>query len=368
MSDVSNEILDKIIEDTRKLVPDSNDEGLSLSLKNLAPEMECLVNGDANTIVRSLKAILDSLITAPAEGRSTKTFYEVQITRKNSEKEAKVVKRQIKKLENVLYKNFLVVLYLIFAIFRYIQYKCNQKKLNMLKIIYNPSRTPQLIRQDVLAFSKLPTRLAVILEMKPIGHIGGGLYGLLSNAGEIVTWSVSAGIKDLILYDVSGYLKNNIDILEDEIFATLLKYYSDEKMPDFTIFIPSSRKNYHRYNNYGSKGVRKTDAIRITLLSQTDGRQTVVNLTKTLITYCKKTAINTKDITVDLLHRLLSKLVCPEPDLLIYFGPTLDLQGFPPWHVRLTEFFWERDNKKVAYSIFLRGLKHYSDCKMNLGK
>lgn len=29
--------------------------------------------------------------------------------------------------------------------------------------------------------------------------------------------------------------------------------------------------------------------------------------------------------------------IVSEPDLVIIFGPKLDLDGFPPWHVRLSE-------------------------------
>lgn len=371
MSDIDDKLISQIIKDTQKRFSvDQDDEGLQIAIRDLAPEMECLVNGDANTITRSLKAIIDSLITTTDDknGANNGTFYDVELARQ-SNKESKIIKRQINKFENFIYKVLLVVLYFIFAIFRYTQYQYNQKRLALLTFIYNPSRMPQLIRQDVLQFSKLPTRLAVILELKPIGQIGGGLYGLLSNAGEVVSWSVSAGIKDLVLYDSSGQLQRNINILEDEIFATLLKYYSSENMPDFTVYIPSIGKKFHRYNNCNSGGLRQTEFINITLLSQRDGRQAIVNLTKTLIAYCKeKKILNSDYITLDLLHSILSKLVCVEPDLLIFFGPTLDLQGFPPWHIRLTEFFWEQDNNKVSYSVFLRGLKHYADCKMNLGK
>jgi undecaprenyl pyrophosphate synthase len=29
-----------------------------------------------------------------------------------------------------------------------------------------------------------------------------------------------------------------------------------------------------------------------------------------------------------------------EPDLLILFSPRVDLQGFPPWQIRLTEILY----------------------------
>ena len=33
-----------------------------------------------------------------------------------------------------------------------------------------------------------------------------------------------------------------------------------------------------------------------------------------------------------------------EPDLLILFSPRVDLQGFPPWQIRVTEILYSPPN------------------------
>jgi dehydrodolichyl diphosphate syntase complex subunit NUS1 len=40
---------------------------------------------------------------------------------------------------------------------------------------------------------------------------------------------------------------------------------------------------------------------------------------------------------MELVDAQLSDHVCGEPDLLILFGPTVRLEGYPPWQLRLTE-------------------------------
>ena len=102
--------------------------------------------------------------------------------------------------------------------------------------------------------------------------------------------------------------------------------------------------------------------------SNRDGRETIVDLTKTMAELCAVNELSVSDITMDLVDSELKQLVGPEPDLLLYFGPSLDLQGFPPWHIRLTEFYWEKDNNEVIYSVFIRGLRQYAGCKVNVGK
>lgn len=67
--------------------------------------------------------------------------------------------------------------------------------------------------------------------------------------------------------------------------------------------------------------------------------------------------------------------VKPEPDLLLVFGPSLKLKGYPPWHIRLTEIYCTSVNsgaatgysETVEYQGFLRGLWHYAGAQMRFG-
>ena len=275
--------------------------------------------------------------------------------------------RKIGYFEYIFYKCLLVLLFIMYGIYRYFQMKYNFLKLKIYNIYYNPSSTPQLIRQDVVRLSKIPKRLAAILEVKPVGDVDGGVNGLLNDGSRLVCWTVSAGIKHLMLYDYDGLLQRNVHKFREEIYTKLLKYYGPTNTPKFAVKIPHSNKIYYNYEDEND-GTSNKVAIEVSLLSSRDGRETIVDLTKTMAELCAANELKVSDITMDLVDSELTQLVGPEPDLLLYFGPSLDLQGFPPWHIRLTEFYWEPDNNTVAYSIFIRGLKNYAGAKMNVGK
>ena len=74
------------------------------------------------------------------------------------------------------------------------------------------------------------------------------------------------------------------------------------------------------------------------------------------------------DISIDLIDAEISESVMVEPDLLIVFGPYVELQGYPPWQVRLTEIFHAQDNAAVGYQIFLRALHSFAKAHMKFGR
>lgn len=284
-------------------------------------------------------------------------------------------------IEFAVYKTLLVILYVFYAVTRYFQREYNRIAIKLLDLAYNPSNSPQLIRQDVTKLQKIPKRLAAILESKAEGDIGGGLPGLINDASDVVCWTVSAGIRYLTLYDYDGKMKQNVDGLRAGIHHKLTKYFGPDHVPKFAIKIPHTNQVFFNISDEesatgyvsdesstSSSGHKNRVAIEISLLSNVDGRETILELTKTMADLCAKGQLNADDVDTNLVNQELTQLVGQEPDLLLYFGPALDLQGFPPWHIRLTELYWETDNDQVSYYVFIRGLKQYAECKINVGK
>lgn len=74
------------------------------------------------------------------------------------------------------------------------------------------------------------------------------------------------------------------------------------------------------------------------------------------------------DISVDLVDAEITESVMGEPDLLVLFGPNVELQGYPPWQVRLTEIFHVQDCTGVGYQVFLRALHSYAKAQMRFGR
>ena len=109
--------------------------------------------------------------------------------------------------------------------------------------------------------------------------------------------------------------------------------------------------------------------IDLLLIDSTDGRQTLVDLTKTLAEMAQHGKLSPSDISSELIDAEISESVMGEPDLLICFGDRVVLDGFPPWQVRLTEIFYVQDNVGgVGYHIFLQALYKYAKAEMRLGR
>jgi dehydrodolichyl diphosphate syntase complex subunit NUS1 len=77
--------------------------------------------------------------------------------------------------------------------------------------------------------------------------------------------------------------------------------------------------------------------LTILLLSAEDGRDTLVDLTKTLSEMAQNGTLRPEQIDTKLIDSELCDAVSSEPDLLILFSPTVTLKGYPPWQLRLTE-------------------------------
>ena len=82
----------------------------------------------------------------------------------------------------------------------------------------------------------------------------------------------------------------------------------------------------------------------------------------------QRNKLSPTDISLDLVDAEITESVMEEPDLLVLFGPSVELQGYPPWQVRLTEIYHMQDNTGVGYQVFLRALHKYANAQMRLGR
>lgn len=82
----------------------------------------------------------------------------------------------------------------------------------------------------------------------------------------------------------------------------------------------------------------------------------------------QKQKLSPSDISLNLIDTELTESIMGEPDLLVLFGPHVELQGYPPWQIRLTEIFHVPDNSGVGYQIFLRALHSYAKAQMKFGR
>ena len=174
--------------------------------------------------------------------------------------------------------------------------------------------------------------------------------------------------------------------------SKLSSYYgSPSQQPTLQLFAPH-HSVYKQSRDGTSTDKSNTETLTILLLSSTDGRETFVDLTKTLAEMSQNGKVSPQDITPELVDAEISEIttqplqsaadegntisVKSEPDLLLVLGPFLKLDGYPPWHIRLTEMYCTGDTNNgltgygeaVEYQGFIKGLWHFAGAHMRFGR
>ncbi|KAG0152723.1 hypothetical protein PDIDSM_2528 [Penicillium digitatum] len=255
-------------------------------------------------------------------------------------------------------------------------------------IVYYHHRTPELIRKDVKNLKRLPQHLSTILRLRKEDD---ALAVLMDEVAELPAWSSCSGISQLSVYEKSGILKSCIPALHNYNYQLASYYGTPSHQPILQIYAP--HHPVHR-----SAPIKKTpdttsqpQTLTILLLSSTDGRETLVDLTKTLAEMSQNGKLSPEDIHPELVDAEISEITTqpltmdptlsdtvlkPEPDLLLVFGPFLKLDGYPPWQLRLTEMYCtggrshglSGDGEAVEYQGYMRGLWHFAGAQMRFGR
>ncbi|PWY66344.1 nuclear undecaprenyl pyrophosphate synthase [Aspergillus heteromorphus CBS 117.55] len=245
-------------------------------------------------------------------------------------------------------------------------------------IIYYHHRTPQLIRKDVTSLKRLPGHLSVVLSLRKEDD---ALAILMDEVAELAAWTSS------------------IPTLHHIMTSKLSSYYGTPgQQPTLQLFAPH-HPIFKQPEGVALSNKGNPTTLTVLLLSATDGRETFVDLTKTLAEMSQSGKLLPEHITLELVDAEISEIttrptttvsvdgatrapnqlilpVKPEPDLLLVFGPFLKLDGYPPWHIRLTEMFCTGGrssgiaiaDEAVEYHGFLRGLWHYAGAQMRFGR
>jgi len=238
--------------------------------------------------------------------------------------------------------HLIALLFSVFVRFRRAYRHVRGRVVSLLKYHH---RTPEFIAHDVKHLDKLPKHLSVIVEYHERDGSQGtaGLEGLVNDVCEIAAWTASAGIPFLSVYERTGVLKNYLPQTHASIWSTLEAYFGPQRKPTLSLRAPHLRSYSPPTTppqNAGLGGQTPADErqhLTVLLLSEHDGRDTIVDLTRTLAEMAQKGDVHREQITSDLIDAQLNDHVSSEPDLLILFSPTVQLKGYPPWQLRLTE-------------------------------
>lgn len=271
-------------------------------------------------------------------------------------------------LRNQFHALVYAIVHAVFSVHIRFRQAYHAVKDRILSILYYHHRTPELIQKDVKALARLPQHLSVILKYEDGGRNGAGLEAIVNELAEISAWCACIGIPMLSVYESTGILKAQIPATHRAIARKMSSYFGPQ-IPALSLRAP------HMPHVESAPGTPTSESagthlqpLSILLISSDDSRDSLVDLTKTLTEMSQKSKLSPEDISIDLIDAEITESVMGEPDLLILFGPFVELSGYPPWQLRLTEIYHVQDNHGVGYQVFLRALYNYANAKMNLGR
>lgn len=208
----------------------------------------------------------------------------------------------------------------------------------------------------------MPKHLSAILRGEVDKRPKADLDRLIDEAAELATWTACADIPMLSIYEKTGILKKHTPAVYEAVIQKFAFYFGPQH-PTLSVKSPHKDEYSQSSLNTGSAG-----HLKLHLISEQDGRESIVDLTRTMADMSQKGNLSPKDISIELIDAELSDGIMPEPDLLILFGPNVELSGYPPWQIRLTEIFCLKDNESFGYQVFLRALRNYSSAQFRRGK
>ncbi|XP_065156852.1 dehydrodolichyl diphosphate synthase complex subunit nus1-like [Atheta coriaria] len=208
-------------------------------------------------------------------------------------------------------------------------------------LVYN-----RLLRGDKLPqLRKLPQHLTVLLPSSPPTSPASTNSKHLDILVNLVLWSLATNIQYVSFYDPLGLLVKWEDELMKRIQSRMNK---------------SQRLIWHGANTTGKNGFAGPK-VHVKILSA--GRASLVDA-------CRQLSHTEQVLTVPIISKhLLTNYEFPDPQLAIYFGEYLNLCGYPPWQIRLTEFIHAgRHLHAFDEREFFSVLQCYSKCQQRVGK
>ncbi|KAI6785881.1 undecaprenyl pyrophosphate synthase-like protein [Emericellopsis cladophorae] len=302
---------------------------------------------------RQKRHIIKNSLPAPAENRQPTSTLSAKPERRSRLGIRKFTMHQIHVL-------IFACMHGLFSLYIRIRQVINVVSYQLSSVLYYHHATPQYIQKDVSRLNKLPKHLSAILKSDN-RRAAVDLDRLVDETAELATWCACAEIPQLSVYEKTGLLKKHMPRVYEAVTQKLAFYYGGDH-PSLSVTSP------HR-DSYSSPSLDNSlGHLKLHLISEQDGRESVVDLTRTLAEMSQKGKLSPKDISMELIDNELSEGIMAEPDLLILFGPTVQLSSYPPWQIRLTEIFCLKDNETFGYQVFLKALRNYASAQMRRGK
>jgi len=281
---------------------------------------------------------------------------------------------------------FICVFWLLHAIFSLTEYLMAACYLLSAKwrSVFSQERCVDL--ELVKNISKLPKHIAFLVLENDVVY---------DDLAKLVIWSLLVGINVISLYDVHGKLKQN----QGKLLGAINKQYSRsirsadpfkliwrsfdefESEKNETVIVNKNGVMYPDTNGNtgitavvngtgsGSRRQENIREVRISLFSQFDGKQDIVNTAAKLAREVRSGSLSLDQVTVNHVdERLQTTPGLPDPCVLVRLGSLASNVDFLPWQLRLTEMYSISSHSSVTPDLLESVLIKYGRCEQRLGK
>jgi dehydrodolichyl diphosphate syntase complex subunit NUS1 len=104
-------------------------------------------------------------------------------------------------LKSQVHRIIYVIIHLVLGFYVRVSQTLAAIRDRILAITYHHHRTPELIKKDVKALSRLPEHLSVLLKLRKEED---ALHSLMDEAAELAAWTTCAEIPVLSVYERTG--------------------------------------------------------------------------------------------------------------------------------------------------------------------
>ncbi|KAK5988836.1 Dehydrodolichyl diphosphate synthase complex subunit NUS1 [Cladobotryum mycophilum] len=222
--------------------------------------------------------------------------------------------------------------------------------------------TAQRVQSDIAGLSKKPKHLSAILRIDGNAKAN-ALERLIDETAELAAWSACAEIDTISVYEKTGLLKDHMHRVYEAVTRRPGAYFLDERCPSLSVVAPHKDEYTSALTDE-----KRSNRLQLYLISEQDGREPILDLAKSLAEKSQRGEMTPDDITLNLIHGQLSHHVMPEPDLLVLFGPNIELARYPPWQSRLMEIYYLQDNMSFEYRVFAKALRAFAGAEKRNGK
>ncbi|CAO3664682.1 unnamed protein product [Umbelopsis ramanniana] len=216
---------------------------------------------------------------------------------------------------------------------------------------------PTAIQTDKARLTKIPHHLAVIVSQERAWTNRSATQwdAIIHDICNTCVWSSELGVKEVSVFEQSGYLKRRASHVQKQLAKAFEKYHMSSNESDGSSIQSTPCKGF-----------------KLSIFALEDGKNHVAQITKQMaVAVTEGDRFTSDSINVQLVDKWMSESMSEPEIAMICYGTAhnyIELSGFFPWHMRLTEFINIPSHKSISYPLFIRVMYNYSKVEQRFGR